>query len=62
VTQHGPFWFVITTTRFTGNVSVNEYDCILTAPRQLAWWIGRPIDKMVEELERRGILVGVEPL
>lgn len=62
MSQGANFWFVITTTQFTGNVSVNEYDCILTAPRQLAWWIGRPMEKMVEALSERGILVSVEAL
>jgi hypothetical protein len=60
--ETGQLWFSVTTGKTTGNVSVDQYDCIQSAPRHLAWWIGRPMEKMVEELTRRGVLVNVEPL
>lgn len=58
----GPFWFTVTTKQASGNVAVNEYDCIVRAPRAFAWWIGRPMAVFVETMERRGVLVSVEPL
>jgi hypothetical protein len=55
------YWFVVTTTQATGNVAVDQYDNVTRAPRQWAWWLGRPMSVMVDTMKARGIFVSVEP-
>lgn len=54
------YWFTVTTKQASGDVAVNEFDCIVRAPRAFAWWIGRPMGTFVETMEKRGVLVSVE--
>jgi hypothetical protein len=54
------YWFQVTTTQASGQVAVNEHDCIVRAPRAFAWWINRPMETFVETMEKRGVLVSVE--
>lgn len=54
------YWFTVTTTQATGDVAVDEYDNVTRAPRQWAWWLGRPMSVMVDTMKKRGTLVSVE--
>jgi hypothetical protein len=56
------YWFKVTTKTASGNVAINQYDCIIRASRAYAWWIGRPMETFTETMRNRGVLVSVEPL
>lgn len=56
------YWFTVTTTQHSGRVGVDQYDTIQRAPRAFAWWIGRPMEVFTETMEKRGVLVSVEPM